>query len=246
MEGQRGVQPPCASPALGSAQDHPPSWHVDPLAPHWPGSTAGPGWHPLTVNAHCPFTLVLWAGFKLLNDVTTALKGHARHLGQSRGLETKLASGSPSSSSTTANPPTPPLATASPRGQHGGAETLVLVVCSPHWGAHWPPLVSQDLGLDGQQKIEGPLALEELALAKDPCQGEGLWPHQLGHPPLTPCWGSQASRSEAWYEKVQEGQDCVPSWRSGGVSPGPSCHLPKSLSRKLHTTAKPRWPHVRG
>lgn len=184
--GAAGVQPPCASPVLVSAQDHPPSWHVAPLAPHWPGSTAGPGWHPLTVNAHCPFTLVLWAGFKLLDDVATALKGHARHLGQSRGLETKLASGSPLSSSTTANPPTQSLAAASPRGRHGGAETLVLVV-----GAHWPHLVSQDLGLDGQQKIEGPLALEELALAKDPCQGEGFWPHQLGHPPLTPCWGSQ-------------------------------------------------------
>lgn len=71
-----------------------PHWaQLETTHPHgmWPpwhptGSTAGPGWHPLTVNAHCPFTLVLWARFKLLDDVTTALKGHACHLGQSRGL----------------------------------------------------------------------------------------------------------------------------------------------------------------
>ena len=124
-------------------------------------------------------------------------------------------------------------------------------MCSPHQEAHWPHLVSQDLGLDSQQKIEGPLALEELALVEDPCQGESLWPHQLGMLILKRHSGVSgppgcSSRSEAWYKKAQEGQDHVPSWRSRGGSPGPSCHLPKSLSRKLHSTAKPRWPHVRG
>lgn len=96
-----GLSPRVLAPPLSSSQDHPPRtpcgmWsnllrtpiQVQRLPISIPSASQDSRTKgcPLTVNAQHAFSLVFWAGLKLLDDVLAALKCHTRHLGQSRGI----------------------------------------------------------------------------------------------------------------------------------------------------------------
>jgi hypothetical protein len=89
----RGVWGGCGVSLATGLSSCPPAlyttWTVEQPGPQLPisaPSSSQASWTeggvPLTINAQHPFALVFWAGLKLLDDATAALKCHTLHLGR--------------------------------------------------------------------------------------------------------------------------------------------------------------------